>query len=339
VEAGLGTAAMVAVLVLGSGLLALLVHRAGGPSRAEVTPRRPASAPRLAGVAALLLLATLLPRSGPPQAHPAAEGLRRVARSRRPVRVLVSGDSTAGVVGAGLRSWAQETGRADIEVVGDGGCALAQEGLAVLRRGWTQPASHGCTILIPYTVQTAASFSPDLILLLVGSGQLSDWLLPGAAEPTGIGQPDFDRRYTAAATAALQALGRLGIPILFPTTPVPSWNPTLQTGNPNIPGTGPITMNDAARTRRLNELTAQVVSSQPLAEMVPYAERLGGADHPVDAAVRPDGVHLKQELVPGIMQGGLEADLEAAYRRVVARVAGAGRGAPHVWSPEAPAPP
>jgi hypothetical protein len=275
-------------------------------------------------VLALLLAAGVALASGrvADGAHPA----------RRPVKVLAAGDSTAGVVGGGLQLWAEESGRAEVEIVGDGGCALLQEGLAVLRDSWTQPPSYGCTILVDYIVQTVARSAPDVIVLFLGSAQLSDWLLPGQDQPSAIGQPAFDERYVASATAALRTLGALGVPILFLTTPVPSWRPAIQTGNPSTPGEGPIKMNDTARTRRLNQLTAEVVAGQPSVEMVGWAERLGGADGPVDDAIRPDGLHVRPQLVPGIMEAGLEAEMAAAYQRVTARTAAPDRSGVHAWS-------
>jgi len=92
-------------------------------------------------------------------------------------------------------------------------------------------------------------------------------------------------------------------------------------------------MNDAGRTVRLNELTSSVVSGVSLAEMVPYAQRISGPSGTVDPAIRPDGLHLRPEVVPGIMNNGLEADLRAAYQRAAGRVPGSLRNGPTVWSP------
>jgi hypothetical protein len=65
--------------------------------------------------------------------------------------------------------------------------------------------------------------------------------------------------------------------------------------------------------------------------MVPYAERISNPDGTVASSIRPDGVHLKQEAVPGIMDRGLEADLRTAYQQVASRVPSAGH-AGHHWS-------
>jgi len=248
--------------------------------------------------------------------------------------MLIIGESTAGATGKGIKAWGLQTGRAEVEILGAGGCALQEEGVAVLRTGWTQPASDNCLGLIPGTIDAASRSKPDLIMLFIGSGQLSDWILPGGTEAsaTHIGVAAFDQLYRAAVADALRRLASLGIPILFTTTPVPAWDPAVQTGNPNVPGTGPIKMNDAGRARRLNELTASVVGGIPLAQMVPYAERISGRDGVVDPAIRPDGVHLLPELVPGIMEKGLEADMRTAYQAPILRVKSGARNGPNFWT-------
>jgi hypothetical protein len=248
------------------------------------------------------------------------------------VKILVSGDSTAGATGGGIRTWAQGNGRATVDVVGTNGCALQQDGDAILRDGWTEPKNGNCPYLIDYTTQVASGSQPDLIVLFIGSNQLSDWLLPGQTVANHIGEPAFDQLYTGAATAALRRLASLGIPILFTTLPVPSWDPAIQTGDPTYPGTGPIKMNDAGRTRRLNDLTASVVASLPLTATASYAARISNPDGSVSTSIRPDGVHLAPAAVPGIMDRGLEADLRASYQQVVRRVPSAARGGRHAWS-------
>ncbi len=284
---------------------------------APPTSAAPASVARAAAATATTVAPTTATTTGPV----------------RPVRMLIVGESTAGATGKGIKAWGQQTGRAEVEILGAGGCALQQEGLAVLRTGWTQAASSSCLNLISGAVDTANRSKPDLIMLFMGSGQLSDWILPGGTEAsaTHIGVPAFDQLYSSATASSLRRLGALGIPLLFTTTPVPAWDPAVQTGNPNVPGTGPIKMNDAGRTRRLNDLTASVVRGIPLAEMVPYAERIAPSGV-VDPRIRPDGVHLRPEVVPGLMNKGLEGDMRNAYRRVTSRVKTSARNGASSWT-------
>jgi len=321
---------------LGSGTTQLAAAGFGGAAETRVTlpplvvpaTSAPAtSASTTAPTAALVGRPTTPNTTAPPKVATTAAPLR-------PVRMLIIGESTAGATGKGIKAWGLQTGRAEVEILGAGGCALQEEGVAVLRTGWTQPASDNCLGLIPGTIDAASRSKPDLIMLFIGSGQLSDWILPGGTEAsaTHIGVAAFDQLYRAAVADALRRLASLGIPILFTTTPVPAWDPAVQTGNPNVPGTGPIKMNDAGRARRLNELTASVVGGIPLAQMVPYAERISGRDGVVDPAIRPDGVHLLPELVPGIMEKGLEADMRTAYQAPILRVKSGARNGPNFWT-------
>ena len=65
--------------------------------------------------------------------------------------------------------------------------------------------------------------------------------------------------------------------------------------------------------------------------MAPYAERISNPDGTVPKSLRPDGVHVLPEVVPGLMDRGLEGDLRGAYQQVTGRVASAAR-AGHHWS-------
>jgi peptidoglycan/LPS O-acetylase OafA/YrhL len=256
------------------------------------------------------------------------------AAPRRPVRMLIVGESTAKATGAGIQLWGRQTGRAEVELVAANGCALQHDGLARLRDGWTEPATAACRNVISDAVNAANRSKPDVVVMFFGSGQLSDWVLPGRteAEATFIGQPPFDQLYSTTATGVLRRLAGLGVPVLFTNTAIPNWDPT-KTGIPIVPGMGPMKMNDAGRTRRINELTTSVVRGVSLAEMVPYAERISAPNGTVDPAIRPDGLHLRPEAVPAIMNGGLEADLRTAYQRAAARVNGSTRNGPTFWTP------
>jgi len=153
--------------------------------------------------------------------------------------MLIVGESTAKATGAGIQTWGRQTGRADVGLVASNGCALQQDGLARLREGWTEPATAACRSLISDAVAAANLTKPDVVVLFVGSGQLSDWVLSGQpdGEAAFIGQPAFDQLYRSTAAGVLNRLAGLGIPILFTNTAVPKWDPT-KTGIDIVPGTG-----------------------------------------------------------------------------------------------------
>jgi hypothetical protein len=66
--------------------------------------------------------------------------------------------------------------------------------------------------------------------------------------------------------------------------------------------------------------------------MVPYAERIPSRNGVPDPAIRPDGLHLLPEVVPGLMNRGLEADMRSAYQAATTRVRTAVRNGPTYWT-------
>jgi len=99
---------------------------------------------------------------------------------------------------------------------------------------------------------------------------------------------------------------------------VPSWNPEAEFGEGNVPGSGPITINSVSRTDHINELNTAIATAHQLVTVIPYAEGLERLDRSVDPALRPDGLHLAIDAVPGIMNGWLLDDMIAGYRTVTA---------------------
>ncbi len=233
----------------------------------------------------------------------------------RALHLLVVGDSTAAATGQGLQVWAEQTREAVVDVVAGPGCTFEQSGVAILRDGWEQAPRPACVDLLRTARRVAGERQPDAVLLLIGSLQLADWRF-GAGPTQSLGDLGFEARYLEAAAAGLAVLEGLGAPVLWATLPVPAWDPAQQFGV-EPPGSGPLTINDAARTRRLNELNAVLVGAHPLVRLVPYAELLARPDGTISERLRPDGMHLAPDQVPGLMAGGFEAALRAAYLDVL----------------------
>jgi hypothetical protein len=226
------------------------------------------------------------------------------------------GDSTAAATGLGLQQWARETGAAAVDVVSGPGCAFEQSGVAVIRDGWERSAPPACLELLASARTVAARHPPDAVIVLIGSIQLADWRV-GAAPVQAIGDPGFDARYSGTASSALSTLESLGAPVLWATLPVPAWEPSKQFTGYEPPGSGPLTINDAGRTARLNHLNRNLVGAHPLVRLFPYADLLIGPGGQVSNDLRPDGMHLDPDLVPELMQDRMEEALRAAYRDVV----------------------
>jgi hypothetical protein len=191
------------------------------------------------------------------------------------------------------------------------------EGTLRARDGWERGASPGCAELIDTAVSAAKAHPYDAIVVFIGSIQLSDWKLPGWTDWDGLGNPELDARYVAAAGSALDRLTSLGVPVLMNDVPTPDWTPEAMGGT--WPGSGRPTMNDAARAARLNQLTLVEVRRRASAEIVPYSAALAGPDGTIDSDLRYDGMHLRAEDMAQLMESGFDHVLASAYAAIVAR--------------------
>jgi peptidoglycan/LPS O-acetylase OafA/YrhL/SAM-dependent methyltransferase len=263
----------------------------------------------------------------------APEGPPRVAGPERPLRMLVVGDSTGVANGIGLQSWAAEHGLASVDYVAAHSCSFSQDGVVILREGWAQTPPPACTTLLDTARAHAMESPPDVIVVFIGTTQIGDWLYTGDTEVSSVGEPAFDARYLDAARAALERLEELGAPVLLATLPVPSWDPTVSWPGVALPGSGPMTINDAGRTHLLNDLNARLASTLGRTRMVPYAELITGSDGSVSDELRPDGVHLDPDRLPGLMRDGLEDLLREAYRDVVRAQPGTALPGRTIWTP------
>jgi hypothetical protein len=249
--------------------------------------------------------------SASPPATPKASGPERA------LRMLVVGDSTAAATGLGLQQWAADSGLAAVDVVSGPGCAFSQDGVAIMREGWTRPPGPACTGLLDAARAQASKSQPDVIVVFIGSIQIADWLYTGDTQVRAIGDPVFDARYVQAANDGLARLESLGAPVLLATLPVPNWDPTVQFPGATFPGTGPLTINDAGRAHLLDAVNRELMPSHAATRLFAYAELISEPDGSVSTKLRPDGMHLDPAEVPGLMRDGLEALLRDAYREVV----------------------
>jgi peptidoglycan/LPS O-acetylase OafA/YrhL len=260
-----------------------------------------------------------------PNAAPVTTAPQEPARA---LKLLAAGDSTAGAWGAGMQQWGAAHGFASVDRSGGPGCVLFAPGKAYLRPGWVYTPTPGCAGLTDLVISDAKQSQPDAMVLIIGSMQMADWVEQDGAPAFSLGDPSYDARYRAAFSQALDRFtAELRIPILVATIPTPDWQPT------NAPGEGPMTANNPARTRRLNEINRSVVQSHPGTRMVDFAGYVSLPDGHVDPALHPDGLHIDPNLVPGIMDRGLADEMRAAYRSVLSANAVPRRPGRTIWWP------
>jgi hypothetical protein len=107
--------------------------------------------------------------------------------------------------------------------------------------------------------------------------------------------------------------------LLIADVPTPNWNPDYQ-GAGILPGSGPVTINNAQRAAQLNQLNAAIVAKHPQSRVLPYAEGLEAPDGSVDPRLRPDGLHLLPVTAEEVMNAWLAQLIVSAYQSVTAEL-------------------
>ena len=185
------------------------------------------------------------------------------------LRVLVIGDSTAEVWALALDGVASRSGHvAVLHSAQAPGCGLI-DGRVRFRDGWEQSDNCGSKLLA--AVDAGRNFRPDVVLLSVGYPDLADWQLPGDDQWRHLGDPVLDDAYRQDVRTALSRLASLGAPVLWLDVADAHWVPEKTAV---IPGHGDPSTNDPDRSRRINELNREIVTSFPSVRIAPFREQL-----------------------------------------------------------------
>jgi peptidoglycan/LPS O-acetylase OafA/YrhL len=271
---------------------------------------------------------TATTKAGPAATTPPGGATTATTEKPRALKLLMAGDSTAGVWADGMQQWASDKGYASVDRTGGPGCVLHQEGLAYMRPGWLYQPNPGCLLLGDLIVQDARKDNADAVVLMIGTIQLADWVIADGAPHTSLLDASYANRYRATFDAVLDQLStQLNVPIFVATVPGPRWVPV------DAKGTGDLTVNSIVRSRRLNQINASVVAEHPRARMVDFASYVSDPDGWVDMSLHPDGVHIDPRKVPGVLDRGLMDQLRAAYRSVVTAVPSVRKPGATIWWP------
>lgn len=256
-----------------------------------------------------------------------------VAVPRRPTRVLVVGDSTAGATGAGIQQAGAERGDAEVHVLDQPGCTVLRQDIAKLREGYEFRSP--CQDIVGQAIRAAADVRPDVIVVFLGSAQLAD-ARHGDDVWRSLLEPAVETAYRAALADAVSRLAATGIPVLWADVPQPEWDLDAfgeMMGSP-APGYGEATTNDPARTQAIERIDREALAGHPTVARWSYAAALAGADGRIDPDVRPDGLHVGRDAAVAVARDRLLDLLADAYRAVLARSsAGTGEAPVPAWSP------
>jgi hypothetical protein len=132
----------------------------------------------------------------------------------------------------------------------------------------------------------------------IGYPDLADWQLPGDDQWRHLGDPVLDDAYRRDVRTALSRLASLGAPVLWLDVADAHWVPEKTAPEAVIPGHGDPTTNAPDRSRRINELNREIVTSFPSVRIAPFRQQLARKEDgrvPYDPNVRFDGLHLSSE--------------------------------------------
>ena len=214
--------------------------------------------------------------------------------ARRPVRVLVIGDSLMLEIGVSLERYA--AAHPDELVVythAHLGCPIVRGGEARNAEGgidrvdadcnrWADPATDAEVLdgVLAYPT-VVERFRPDVVLGLVTPWDVTDRRLPGTSTWQHVGQPAYDAlaaREYALATRTLAATGARVLWLLGPHLNRPL-----------------VAQNDPVRIDRLNDIVREAIAGIPAASLVDYPAWLGPVGSARETKLRDDGVHLSQD--------------------------------------------
>jgi hypothetical protein len=244
---------------------------------------------------------------------------RSGAYGRRPVRLLIVGDSIALTLGMGLSVRSQAQYGVAISDHGSLGCDLDPQ-LQVFIAGSAGPATQGCALWRGLWPLMGARERPQVVALGLGRWEVADHLLRG--QWVHVGEPVWDQHVTADLQSAVAIFHSIGARVVLFTMPYVDPSDRQPDGMPwseNVP----------ARAQAYNTLVRQVAQSNPgdvsvidlnrmLSRHGVYTASLDGVD------VRwPDGVHisadggqlLQREILPEIDHIGMENETAAKAHR------------------------
>ncbi len=184
----------------------------------SVTASPPASAVVLAPLDAphtVAVVAPPKPKGAPP--------LYRVPSPKRPLRILVVGDSVGLTLGRGFEQWAEHNGSAIVENLGHIYCPLGRD--APYSAGYVVVKSpHACNWTT--TWQNAVhTFDPDVTVVLFTIWEAAPRIVPGTSAWSHPGEPALDNWQLSEYEAAADTLSARGGQIVWMTPPCEANDP------------------------------------------------------------------------------------------------------------------
>jgi peptidoglycan/LPS O-acetylase OafA/YrhL len=218
-------------------------------------------------------------------------------------RVLVTGDSSAFMLGVGLTQWGRDTGRLAVRDRGSFGCGLTAGGfyryIGELRRVDCVPREE-------FWGNDLVEFRPHVVLVYLNVWETADRQLEGETEWRSIGEPGYDAILRSQIEAHTDLMASQGAVVAWVVSPY--IKPGIDQGKP-----GPWPEGSHARMDRLNRLIRQVVATRAdRARVVDLQSWMRTRPQgELDWQERPDGVHFTDVTSYTVVDQWLGALLEA----------------------------
>lgn len=217
-----------------------------------------------------------------------------------PLRVAVTGDSTAEVFAKALGRYAEkhpaELTVLDLSMVA---CTITRVEKARHYEGEAGHVMSSCGQWATVIPQRVAEFDPDISLVFVAVMEQADQRPAGSNLWRNVGQPEWAAHQRSEFDVLTDQLHASGGPVLWADVPYVKFQADL-----------PWVSDRPQRTDALNRLIAELVADRADVEPLALAEQLNRPDHSVDTATRPDGVHLSDAAADALVGRWLVPQIE-----------------------------
>jgi peptidoglycan/LPS O-acetylase OafA/YrhL len=223
-----------------------------------------------------------------------------------PARVLFVGDSQSWVLAAGLDAWEEENGVFLVPSPGVG-CGIA-ENTRIRYLGVESDGRPGCSEWRNALPAIVGKLKPNLVVIVGGTADLSDRVIPGSDEWSHVGRPDYDEWLLDQMDSFVDVVASTGAPVVWFSSP--SVDPPYVAGETGVP---PFDEASRERVDRYNELIGEIADTDERVVFADFAAEVrahpGGEFEP---KMRPDGAHIDLKYAPELIDW-IDATIRAVH--------------------------
>lgn len=223
-----------------------------------------------------------------------------------PARLLMVGDSQSWVLAEGLEGWEEAVG---VDLVPSPGVGCGIGGNTRIRYlGVVEDGRPGCSEWRSALPAIVEKFRPNLVVIVGGTADLSDRVLPGSDAWTRVGEPAFDEWLLGEMRDFVEVVGATGARIVWFS--IPAVRPPYIAGETGIP---PFDESSPERVDRYNALIESLAEELDQVDFADFAAEVrrhpGGEFEP---KMRPDGAHIDLKYAPELVDW-IDATVRAVH--------------------------